>query len=328
MNTITITLTETSEGLLAVASQTDMGSQYDSRQVTLLFERPDFFDDHALLVIFSSSFGRQVFTPLAVHNNQFVVTSLFTQGERLSMQVLMEKDGQQVRSNQIEFVLRPSIASFKPPQIDLPDTSTGSVKEEVVAADGTTSAIRNAGDSITLDVTSADETEGKAILKLTANSLTLNDAQISTVAGVQALLSAMTVSGVLAASVVNLIYPVGSIYTSFSNVNPGLIFAGTIWEAFGPGRSIVCVNTMDPDFSEAGKIGGEKDKLITPRHMPVHEHTYAGVDSITLMLDAGATEVTLATPSAASKATSTSGQGETHSNMAPYITAYHWRRMS
>lgn len=58
-------------------------------------------------------------------------------------------------------------------------------------------------------------------------------------------------------------YPVGRIYISTSNTNPGTIFGGT-WEAFGTGRTLVGVDTGQTDFSTVEKTGGAK--VVTHNH--------------------------------------------------------------
>ncbi len=58
-------------------------------------------------------------------------------------------------------------------------------------------------------------------------------------------------------------YPVGSIYTSINNTNPGTIFGGT-WIEFGSGRTLVGVDTNDNDFRQVEKTGGDK----------IHQHEY------------------------------------------------------
>ena len=49
------------------------------------------------------------------------------------------------------------------------------------------------------------------------------------------------------ANIVDIIYPVGSIYLSVNSVNPSTLFGGT-WEAWGSGKVPVGVDTSDTDF--------------------------------------------------------------------------------
>ena len=63
------------------------------------------------------------------------------------------------------------------------------------------------------------------------------------------------------------IYPVGAIYTSTNNINPGTIFGGE-WRALAPCRCLIGAG----DGFTAGATGGEKEHTLTKEEMPVHEH--------------------------------------------------------
>ena len=66
-------------------------------------------------------------------------------------------------------------------------------------------------------------------------------------------------------------YPVGSIYMSKNNTNPGTLFGGT-WVTWGNGRVPVGVNTSDSAFNTVEKTGGEKTHVLTIAEMPSHTH--------------------------------------------------------
>lgn len=68
------------------------------------------------------------------------------------------------------------------------------------------------------------------------------------------------------------VYPVGSIYMSVNNTNPGTLFGGT-WVTWGAGRVPVSVNTSDGDFSTVEKTGGEKTHTLSIDEMPSHKHS-------------------------------------------------------
>ena len=74
------------------------------------------------------------------------------------------------------------------------------------------------------------------------------------------------------ADLMNLIYPVGSIYMSVNNTNPSTLFGGT-WVAWGSGRVPVGVNASDTDFATAEKTGGAKTHILTTDQIPSHKHT-------------------------------------------------------
>lgn len=78
-------------------------------------------------------------------------------------------------------------------------------------------------------------------------------------------------AAVLKSELLNLVYPVGSIYMSISSTNPGTLFGGT-WVAWGAGRVPVSVDANDTDFNAAEKTGGEKTHTLTILEMPNHDH--------------------------------------------------------
>lgn len=85
------------------------------------------------------------------------------------------------------------------------------------------------------------------------------------------------------------VYPVGSIYMSVNNTNPGTLFGGT-WVAWGSGQVPVGVKTTDTDFATVEKTGGSKtastsytpkgtnsggsvgNHTLTTSEMPSHSH--------------------------------------------------------
>lgn len=73
-------------------------------------------------------------------------------------------------------------------------------------------------------------------------------------------------------NIVNVVYPVGSIYISTSGTNPANLFGGT-WQAFGTGRTLVGINTGDGDFNSVEKTGGSKTKTLAVANIPSHTHS-------------------------------------------------------
>jgi len=73
--------------------------------------------------------------------------------------------------------------------------------------------------------------------------------------------------------IIDLIYPVGSIYMSVNNVNPGDLFGGT-WVAWGSGRVPVGVDVSETEFNVVEKTGGDKTVKLTAAQsgVPAHGH--------------------------------------------------------
>ena len=125
-------------------------------------------------------------------------------------------------------------------------------------------------------------------------------------------------------SLINLIYPVGCIYTSTVSTNPGTLFGTGTWQAFGTGRCLVGVNASDADFNTPEKTGGAKTHTLTIAEMPNHNHitplnTNFG-DSGQPAMESGKTYSPTNYPS------TYVGGGLAHNNLQPYITVYFWKR--
>lgn len=132
-------------------------------------------------------------------------------------------------------------------------------------------------------------------------------------------------------SVINLIYPVGSIYMSVTNANPGTWLVGTTWVAWGSGRVPVGVNTSDSNFNTVEKTGGEKTHTLSTAEMPAHRHALHIAGGTTTRPSAGA----IKEGSWSGGVTKywndggymeNFGDGGAHNNLQPYITCYMWKR--
>lgn len=66
-------------------------------------------------------------------------------------------------------------------------------------------------------------------------------------------------------------YRVGDIIISVNAENPSVTYGGT-WELLCPGRTLVCIDTGDSDFSAVKKTGGSKSVALTTSQMPSHTH--------------------------------------------------------
>jgi hypothetical protein len=120
----------------------------------------------------------------------------------------------------------------------------------------------------------------------------------------------MTISSLL-----NLVYPVGSIYISVSSTSPDTLFGGT-WAAFGTGRTIVGIDTGDSDFHEAEHTGGHKS-------LQSHTHTYNTNQSNAVFTSSGGTGMDIRGTDNAT--TSSTGTGNSQ-NLQPYIVTYMFKR--
>lgn len=127
--------------------------------------------------------------------------------------------------------------------------------------------------------------------------------------------------GLTREEIVDLIYPIGSIYISISNTNPSTLFGGT-WASWGAGKVPVGVNTSDTDFSTVEKTGGEKTHTLTLAEIPSHNHGYIafGDEGSNSWVASGSKYKEYTTT------TTSKGGGQAHNNLQPYITCYMWKR--
>jgi len=121
-------------------------------------------------------------------------------------------------------------------------------------------------------------------------------------------------------------HPVGDIYLSVNPTNPGNLYGGT-WVAWGSGRVPVGVNTSDTDFKTVEKTGGAKTHTLTVQEIPNHDHDLnavnEGVDNPNGGYHPGWTFNKQYTAQVMSAST---GGGQAHNNLQPYITCYMWKR--
>ena len=123
------------------------------------------------------------------------------------------------------------------------------------------------------------------------------------------------------ANVVDLIYPVGSIYMSVNSTNPANLFGGT-WEAIG-GRFLLGADTT----YSAGSTGGEETHTLTINEMPSHSH---GIKTNSMDGDIdwvpkdhkANVHVSELNFNWAGSVISTTGGGQAHNNMPPYLAVF------
>lgn len=139
-------------------------------------------------------------------------------------------------------------------------------------------------------------------------------------------------------TILDLTYPIGSIYMSIKSTNPSSLFGGT-WIVWGSGRVPVGVDTSDTDFDTVEKTGGEKTHTLTINEMPSHAHGENTVSEhgFTYPLVSNNGEGNSRngfSPSISSSEvtknqviTNNVGNGEEHNNIQPYITCYMFKRV-
>lgn len=141
---------------------------------------------------------------------------------------------------------------------------------------------------------------------------------------------------------IDLIYPVGSIYMSVNSTNPSTLFGGT-WEQIARGRTLVgegivednndnwCGKTKKGDWTAyAGHMGGEVTHTLTVDEMPSHNHkipidSFINSDSQTDTFKGGHVSNQA---QGTNYNTASTGGNQPHNNMPPYLAVYMWKRIS
>lgn len=131
------------------------------------------------------------------------------------------------------------------------------------------------------------------------------------------IINADTLGGYSVIGVINLIYPVGSIYMSVNSASPATLFGGT-WEQL-ENRFLLGAGSTYAN----GAIGGAATVALTVNEMPAHTHT-------TLRSKTGNSGTNVYIPATSGTEspveTTSSGSGEAHNNMPPYLAVYMWKR--
>ena len=167
--------------------------------------------------------------------------------------------------------------------------------------------------------------------------------------------------GLKVKDLVDVLYPIGSVYISFEETNPSEIMGGS-WERVSEGKTLVGVDEDDSSFNVSSKTGGSKsinlahthttkDHTLTIDEMPNHQHRsvvgkngdvldFFGGSGMHAGLTHGSEEPLSSTPSYYAMSSFTGGSqphnhGETTSSLSsaqsilnPYITVYIWKRIS
>lgn len=135
-------------------------------------------------------------------------------------------------------------------------------------------------------------------------------------------------------TMVDKIYPVGSIYMSATLSTAAAVEAalGGTWIAWGAGRVPVGVDTSQTEFDAAEETGGEKEHTLIVNEMPSHGHEISRYNNtegfstaygnpcsgwcLRSNLTGGQNDIL----------TTSKGGGLAHNNLQPYITCYMYKR--
>ncbi len=140
--------------------------------------------------------------------------------------------------------------------------------------------------------------------------------------------------------IVNLIYPIGSIYMSVNSTSPSTLFGGT-WVRWGNGRVPVGVDTSQTEFNSSGKTGGSKTHTLTESELPkISGRVSFGSGSPMSGSQMRSADGVFSPAGACNVGNYTGlsglvsynllnmsfGGNAAHNNLQPYITCYMWKR--
>lgn len=125
-------------------------------------------------------------------------------------------------------------------------------------------------------------------------------------------------------TIIDTIYPIGSIYITLNQTSPSKLFPGTYWKQIKNRFLLSASSTYS-----ATSVGGEATHALTENEIPEHQH------SIWLPNPSGSQSAAIGYPEAGSKntwyaeasKTSSAGGGAAHNNMPPYLAVYMWERV-
>lgn len=158
-------------------------------------------------------------------------------------------------------------------------------------------------------------------------------------------------AGITKADLLDMLYPVGHVYISTNNVDPGTLFGGT-WQALPAGRVLLAQGESDWGTNyTAGSTGGEATHKLTTSEMPAHNHTGStnstGAHNHTIRCHSGSYSGKNMIYESLRNGTSAyfngdwtndngvhshtvtiknNGGGAAHNNMQPYLAVYMWKR--
>ena len=156
----------------------------------------------------------------------------------------------------------------------------------------------------------------------------------------------LTILGdIVAPMFLNKIFPIGAVYITYGNNNPGNFLGGT-WERFGQGRTLVGEGTGNDGSTSMSfdtyTVGGEYRHKLTIDELPSHAHKphdwdvitaqggNTGFYNMTYLGDNNRTGVfnPFIHDYDKNRYGSYVGNNEPHYNVPPYVVTYFWRRIA
>lgn len=130
-------------------------------------------------------------------------------------------------------------------------------------------------------------------------------------------------------AIVDIVYPIGSFYTSEVSTDPSEILGVGVWQRV-KGKFLLGVDEGESDISKSGLTGGEKEHKITIEELPSHSHPVSRYNPSGTGFDQSQRKLAAAPNNGSGVSggvdTNTVGGDKAHNNMPPYYTVFVWRR--
>jgi phage-related tail fiber protein len=119
-------------------------------------------------------------------------------------------------------------------------------------------------------------------------------------------------------------YPVGEIFMTRQNGNPSSLLGFGSWERYAQGRVLAGFDEADSSFNALDKIGGAKTHVLTEAEIPAHTHS--NIVALSTANDFDTTGGNSGGVRRLASQTGSTGGGQAHNNLQPYITVFFWKR--
>ena len=166
--------------------------------------------------------------------------------------------------------------------------------------------------------------EVKSLIGVVEPAITSDGSTPSLASGI----TADEVRSLIGATAISLLdaYPVGSVYISVLAANPSTLFGGT-WVSIGTGKTLVGIDSSDTDFDTLEETGGAKTHTLTVNEIPSHTHDLQYSDQTNVEVF-GSSERTISEIDGTNltRATTSTGGGQAHSIVQPYLVVSMWKR--
>ena len=127
--------------------------------------------------------------------------------------------------------------------------------------------------------------------------------------------------------IIDLIYPIGSIYMTVSDTNPFETIKFGVWEKI-ENRFLLASSYIHMN----GETGGEENHILSINEMPKHSHKmkYDSIGWTAIRQSSGTNGILEYNKSSYDGQYSTEevGNGNAHNNMPPYLAVNMWKRIA